>query len=136
MKMLVVLSTLLSFSAFAESKIVLKNSRIKFNPPMTTITAAFVSITNHLDQDVELLSVEGDFAKTFELHDMEMKDGIMRMRKMPSILIKKHSTTELKSGGLHVMVFDLKKPLKRDTKYKLKFNFSNNEALVTEALVN
>nr|BDT29268.1 copper chaperone PCu(A)C [Bacteriovorax sp. HI3] len=135
MKMLILLFSLLSFEAFGASKIQIKDVYIRATPPGASTTAAFASITNSLNQDVELVSVEGDFAKTFELHDMDMSGGVMKMRKVSSIVIKKDGIVELKSGGLHVMIFDLKSTLNKTQKYKLKFNFSNKESLVVSASV-
>ena len=57
---------------------------------------------------------------------MEMKDNMMRMRQVDLILLRKDTTTELKSGGLHIMVFDIKKPLQKDKVYDLKLFFSDN----------
>lgn len=130
MKAFILLTFLISLEALAASKIEIKEAYVRATPPGGAVTAAFASITNNLDKDVDLLSVEGDFAKTFELHDMDMSGGVMKMRKLSSITIKRHSTIKLKSGGLHIMIFDLKKPLNRDQKYSLKFNFSNKESLL------
>lgn len=136
MKTFIVLMTLVSFPAFSASKILIKDASIRLSPPGSVTTAAYAMITNHLDHDVELVSIEGDFAKTFELHNMEMQGGVMRMRKMASIPVKKHESVELKSGGLHIMIFDLKKPLNPNEKYNLKFNFSNKEKIEVQATVN
>lgn len=136
MKILIILSAFFTFEAFAASKIQIKDAHIRLTPPGAATTAAFATIVNHTDKDVELLSVEGDFAQTFELHDMDMSGGVMKMRKVSSIQIKKHATVELKSGGLHIMIFDLKKPLNKDQKYNLKFNFSNKEGHPIQVLAN
>lgn len=54
---------------------------------------------------------------------------------MDSILIKANSTTELKSGGLHVMVFDAPKPIEKSKAYSVKLTFDNKEEISTTVKV-
>jgi hypothetical protein len=42
-----------------------------------------------------------------------MNNGVMEMRQMKSINLPKGKTIQLAPGGLHVMLFDLKQPMKQ-----------------------
>lgn len=44
-----------------------------------------------------------------ELHDMTHVDGVMTMTRIPQIQLKPQVAAELKPGGKHVMLFNLKK---------------------------
>ena len=71
------------------------------------------------------MKASADFAENLELHSMEMSNNMMRMRQVDSILLKKGTSTELKSGGFHIMVFGIKKRLKLNEKLKLKLYFDD-----------
>lgn len=116
----------LSLNIMANTSIEILTPIIRLPPPGQNVSAIFLKITNNSKKDLSIIKVSGDFAKQFELHTMEMKDNMMRMRQVDLILLKKDSTTELKTGGLHIMVFDIKKPLQKDNFYDLKLFFSDN----------
>jgi hypothetical protein len=52
-----------------------------------------------------------DAVDRVELHEMKMDGGMMRMSPVKQIDVPAGGQTELKSGGLHVMLFGLKKRL-------------------------
>ena len=116
----------MSLNIMANSSIEILTPIIRLPPPGQNVSAIFLKITNKSKNDLSLIKVSGDFAKQFELHTMEMKDNMMRMRQVDLILLKKDTTIELKSGGLHIMVFEIKKPLQKDKVYDLKLFFSDN----------
>ena len=129
-KMILTLIAISSFNLFADD-IEIKDARINPTLPGMSVTAIFMKITNNTKKDIRLTKVTGEFAPTFELHNMEMSEGKMVMRPVDSILIKSHSTTELKSGGLHVMVFDAPKPIQKTKVYGAKLTFDNKEEIFT-----
>ena len=128
--MFLILSVVSSFTLFA-ADIEVRDAHIKPTLPGMSVTAIFMKITNNTKKDIRLLKVSGKFAPTFELHNMEMSEGKMVMRPVDSILIKSHSTTELKSGGLHVMVFDAPKPIQKTKVYGATLIFDNKEEIFT-----
>lgn len=129
-KMILTLIALSSFNLFA-ADIEIQDARIRPTFPGMSVTAIYMKIKNNSTKDIRLTKITGDFAPTFELHNMEMSEGKMVMRPVDSILIKGHSTTELKSGGLHVMVFDAPKPIQKTKVYGAKLTFDNKEEIFT-----
>ncbi|NOT79055.1 MAG: copper chaperone PCu(A)C [Bacteriovoracaceae bacterium] len=117
---------IMSLNTMANSSIEILTPIIRLPPPGQNVSAIFLKIMNKSKNDLSIIKVSGEFAKQFELHTMEMKDNMMRMRQVDLILLRKDTTTELKSGGLHIMVFDIKKPLQKDKFYDLKLFFSDN----------
>lgn len=106
-----------------------KDASIRPTLPGMQVTAIFMKIINNTDKDIKLMKIKGDFAGTFELHNMEMAGGKMVMRPVDYILLKSKSTTELKSGGLHVMVFDVKGPIVSSHGYKAKLVLDNKKEI-------
>ena len=127
-KNILILITFLSFNLFA-ADIEIIDARIKPTLPGMSVTAIYMKIINNTKNDIHLTKVTGKFAPTFELHNMEMIEGKMSMRPVDSILVKSHSTTELKSGGLHVMVFDAPKPFHKIKVYGAKLTFDNKKEI-------
>lgn len=66
----------------------------------------------------EPLSVVGGsspVAAAVEVHEMKLEGDVMRMRALPALELPAGKTVELKPGGYHLMLLDLKQPLQRDT---------------------
>ncbi len=100
--------------------------------PTKNLTAATVTIKNLSDKKFKLIKVEGNFAKTFEIHTMEKIDGIMKMRTLENLEIPPKSSIELKSGGLHLMIFELNDLLKKDSTYTMNLFFEPNKVEAVE----
>lgn len=111
----------LSLNLYAKDLIIV-NPEIKVLPTKST-TAATMTIKNTSKIDYKLVRVEGNFAKTFEMHTMGKVDGMMKMRKLDNIEVKANSEVELKSGGMHLMIFELNDLLKENNEYEIKLHF-------------
>ena len=120
----------LSLNLFAKDLIVV-NPEIKVLPTKST-TAATMTIKNTSKIDYKLVRVEGNFAKTFEMHTMGKVDGMMKMRKLDNIEIKANSEVELKSGGMHLMIFELNDLLKENSEYEIKLHFEPKKEKVVK----
>jgi uncharacterized protein YcnI/copper(I)-binding protein len=82
-------------------------------PGGAKVAGAFMKITNNGKEPDRLVGGSVPFAGRFEVHEMAMDGGIMKMRRLANGLeIKPGETVELKPGGYHVMFFDLKSGLK------------------------
>ena len=73
-------------------------------------TGAFMKLT--AVQAMQLVGVSTPVAGTAEVHEMKMDGDVMRMRAVPKLDLPAGRTVELKPGGYHVMLMDLKQPLK------------------------
>ena len=58
-----------------------------------------------------LVEVRSSVAGVAELHEMTMEGTTMKMRAVPGIELPAGKAVELKPGGYHVMLMDLKQPL-------------------------
>lgn len=59
-----------------------------------------------------LVGASSPVAATVEIHTMTMTDNVMRMRAVPALELPAGKAVELKPGGYHVMLMDLKQALK------------------------
>ena len=116
--------------AFAKAPVEVTNAIVRVPVvPSVTVTAAFMNLKNNSDKDLKIVGAKGEMAGYFELHTMEMKDGKMKMRTVDSILLKAKTTTKLESGGLHLMIFDLKEKLTANKKYNVTLILDNKEEI-------
>ena len=66
--------------------------------------AVFLTIDNAGEAD-RLIAASSPLTGRVELHTHLMEDGVMKMRQIEAIDIAANGKTELKSGGLHIMLF-------------------------------
>ena len=73
-------------------------------------SGAFVQLRS--PDAARLVAASSPVAGRVEIHEMAMDDGVMRMRQLPALELPAGKLVELKPGGLHLMLMDLKSPLK------------------------
>ena len=60
-----------------------------------------------------VVGAESPAAGIVEIHEMAMEGNVMKMRAVPKLELPAGKAVELKPGGYHVMLMDLKAPLKK-----------------------
>ena len=88
-----------------------------------TGTGAFMRLT--AQDGARLVRAESPAAGVTEVHEMKMEGDVMKMRAMPALELPAGKTVELKPGGYHVMLLDLKAPLAKDTALPLTLVFQD-----------
>jgi hypothetical protein len=63
-------------------------------------------------RDAKLVEARSPVAGVVEIHEMAMENNVMRMRAIPALPLPAGRSVELKPGGYHVMLMDLKQQLK------------------------
>ncbi len=86
-------------------------------------TGAFMKITAR--EGMTLVSASTPVAGVAEVHEMKMEGDVMRMRALPGLDLPAGKTVELKPGGYHVMLMDLKTPLPKDSTVPLTLVFKD-----------
>lgn len=86
---------------------------IRATPGGAKIAGGYMTITNTGKDADRLTGGSLAAAGRFEVHEMSMDNGVMKMRHLPKGLeIKPGESVELKPGGYHLMFMDLKQGLK------------------------
>lgn len=96
-------------SSTAEPSISIQNGTLRLPAPGQTKAAAYFDVINVGGVD-ELLSASSPISQRVELHTHLQEDGMMKMRQVETVKIKGLETTHFKSGGLHVMLFNISIP--------------------------
>ena len=97
-------------------------------------TAAYVDLAS--GQPATLVGAETTVAATAEVHEMRMDGNVMRMRAVPRLELPAGKTVELKPGGFHIMLIDLKRPLKQGDVVALKLKIQGADGKVSSMAVN
>lgn len=74
-------------------------------------------------EPLTLVGASSPVARTAELHEMKLEGDVMRMRQLEALPIKARETLQLKPGGYHLMLVDLKAPLAPNTSIPLTLDF-------------
>lgn len=73
-------------------------------PPGASVAGGYMTITNTGDASDTLVGGSAPFAERFEVHEMAVEDGMMRMAPVPGgLLIPAGESVMLQPGGYHVM---------------------------------
>lgn len=97
--------------------------------------AAFMVISNNGKESDRLVKASADVSEVVELHTHLMEDGVMKMRKIDGIDVDPGAPAVLKPGSLHIMLINLKAPLKEGSKFPLTLTFQKGGDMVVEATV-
>ncbi len=103
-------AALLVLSAAAQAQTTIKDAWVRGTVPQQKASGAFMHITSA--PGGKLVSVSTPVAGVAEIHEMSMQGDTMRMRAVPSLELPAGKAVELKPGGFHVMLMDLKATLK------------------------
>ena len=101
--------TLLLASLAAQAQTTVKDAWVRGTVAQQKATGLFAQITSA--QGGRLVAAASPVAGVVEIHEMTMVDHVMRMRAIPGLDLPAGRTTELKPGGYHVMLMDLKQVL-------------------------
>jgi hypothetical protein len=74
-------------------------------------TGAFMQLRS--PAGAALVAASSPVAGVVEIHEMRMEGDVMRMRAIPKLDLPANRTVELKPGGYHVMLMELKQPLRK-----------------------
>ena len=103
------LAAALALSSTAFAQVTAKDPWVRGTVAQMTATGAFMQLT--AAGDARLVGAASPVAGLVEIHEMRMQDNVMRMRAVAGIDLPAGKTVELRPGGYHVMLMDLKRPL-------------------------
>ncbi|HEX2830369.1 MAG TPA: copper chaperone PCu(A)C [Burkholderiales bacterium] len=119
---------LLASGAFGQS-VKVENAWARATVPGQKTGGVYVDLTSPADS--ALVAAASPVAARGELHSMSMDAGVMRMRSLPRIELPAGKTVKLAPGGLHVMLVDLKQPLKAGDKIPVTLSLQGPGAAPT-----
>jgi hypothetical protein len=102
---------------------------VRASVPGQQATGAFMRIT--AKEPGQLVGATSPVAGSAQVHEMKMEGDVMRMRPAGPIDLPAGKTLELKPGGYHLMLQDLKKPLEAGGTVPLTLVFRDAKGVET-----
>jgi len=97
-------------SAHAQVNVTVKDAWVRATVPTQKATGAFMQL--QAARDSSFVSVSSPLTPNVEVHEMAMQGDVMRMRQVRSLDLPAGKTVELKPGGYHIMLLNLKGQVK------------------------
>ncbi len=137
MKSLIAASLIAFVSASALAQVTVKDPWVRATVAQQKATGAFMQLT--ASAPARLVEAHSPVAGVVEIHEMSMANNVMRMRAIPGLELPAGRTVELKPGGYHVMLMDLKSPIAEGQEVPLTLVFEHadrkRESVVVKAPV-
>ena len=121
MRHFVALLSLVSTSVFSQVQI--SDAWSRATPPGAKIAAGYLTIRNQGAAADRLIGASSPAAARVEPHVTEKQGEVMRMREVKGYDVPAKGSYELKPGGAHLMLVDIKRPLKEGDKVPLVLRF-------------
>ena len=119
----------------AESLIGVESPRVRETLPAQSVSSAYLTVVNRNEYDVILTGAASDRSPRVEIHEHRHENGMMKMRKLESIVVPAQGSLVFETGGLHLMLFDLPAPLKVGEAVSLELQFGDGNGVTVEAPV-
>ena len=126
-----VLASTLTFAATAASaheykagSIEIKHPWSRATPKGASVAGGYMKLINTGTTPDRLIGGSSEIAGKFEIHEMSMDNGVMKMRPQANgVEIKPGETVEFKPGGYHLMFVGINKPVEQGKRFKGTLQF-------------
>lgn len=120
---LALLALWLMAAAANAQNIAVSGAWVRAAVPGQMATGAFMTITAR--DGAKLVGASSSAAGVVEVHEMQMEGNTMKMRAVPALDLPAGKPVELRPGGYHVMLMDLKAALTKDSMVPLTLLFKD-----------
>jgi copper(I)-binding protein len=104
--------------------LVISQAWSRATPNGAKIGTGYFTIENKGTTADKLVGVSGEVSDKIEVHEMSMNNGVMKMRPVDGgLTIEPGKTVKLAPNGYHLMIMDLKSPLKQGGKVPVTLEF-------------
>jgi copper(I)-binding protein len=107
------------------SQVEVGNAWSRATAPGAKVGAGYLTIRNKAEKADKLLGASSSVAARVETHIVEKQGEVMRMREVKGYEVPAKGSFELKPGGPHLMLVDIKRQLKEGEKVPLVLRFQN-----------
>jgi periplasmic copper chaperone A len=114
-----------SATAMAQSTVEIKDPWVRATVAQQKATGAFMQLT--AKSDSKLVEAKSPVAGVVEIHEMSMEKDVMKMRQIPGLALPAGKAVDLKPGGYHVMLMDLKAQVKEGDVVPLTLVFEGKD---------
>jgi len=128
---ILLVSSVFANAGFASdnTEVLVENGYARESIPGTSISSAYMTISNLSAKNIRLISASSAVSERIEIHQHTMVDGLMRMRQRDYVEIAAKNSTVFQPSGFHLMIFDLKQPLKANENITITLHFDDQSSI-------
>ncbi|MCX5520875.1 copper chaperone PCu(A)C [Kaistia defluvii] len=95
-------------------------------PPAARAGGGYLTLTNRGQTADRLMGGSSSASGRVEVHTMEVTDGVMKMRELADgLALPPGETVKLEPGSFHLMLIDLKEPIREGAKIPVTLRFEH-----------
>ena len=114
----------------------IKHPWARATPKGAAVAGGYMTIINKGTAPDRLLGFSSPAAGKFEIHEMSIDNGVMKMRPVTNgVELKPGQTVELKPGSYHLMFMGLKQPFEQGKRVKGTLEFERAGKVEVEYVV-
>lgn len=133
-RLIALTASLVIASHVAAQTVTISNAWVRATVQGQKATGAFMTVTSK--ENAKLLSASTPVAGIVEIHEMKMDKDVMKMVALPNGLdLPAGKAVDLKPGGYHIMLMDLKLPLNKDVGVPLTLTFQDSNGKKSQQVV-
>jgi len=121
---------LLASSVLHAQSVDVSGAWVRATVPGQMGTGAFMRLVSR--DGARLVGVSSPVAGVAEVHEMKMEGDVMKMRSMPVLELPAGQAVQLKPGGLHLMLMDLKQPLPKGGTVPVTLRFQDAQGQASQ----
>jgi periplasmic copper chaperone A len=125
MKRILIAALVWAAAGSALAQVNVSSAWVRSTVPGQSGTGAFMTIVSK--DGGKLVGAASAVAGVVELHEMAMDNNVMKMRAVPALDLPAGREVQLKPGGYHVMLLDLKRPLKVGEKVQIELRLESRD---------
>ncbi len=126
MRSIILLLMLIPAAANAAS-VEISNAWMNESIPGSENGAGYLTLTNVGKQTIKLVDAKTNASRATEIHTHVMRDGMMRMKRVPELIIEPQQTIVFQPGSYHLMMFGVKKAYKPGDSVEFELYFDDGE---------
>jgi copper(I)-binding protein len=126
-RLIILLSSLVAGGLYAE--VTVTDATVRLLPPGVPNTAAYFSIRNSSDISRTLIGASADFATKAEIHNHVLMNDMMSMQQQSEVVLQPGESLQFSPGGLHIMLFGLKQPLREGQSVSFSLQTKEGESI-------
>src|SRR3990172_631113 len=123
----------LGLAASAQAQVSVSDAWVRGTVEGQKATGAFMQLKS--PGGATLIGLESPVAGAVEIHEMRMEGNIMRMRAIPRLELPAGQAIDLKPGGYHFMLMNLKAPLKKGESVPIRLKLQGKDGKPQEVEV-
>ena len=95
----------------------------------------YLTIVNRGSTADRLVAASAPVAGMASLHESAMEGGVMKMRPVRAVAVGPGETVVLRPGGLHIMLMNLKRPLREGEMFPVDLTFEETGTIRVQVMV-